>query len=107
MSGFKDFIRKNLNPIVHEVLRENRVTEIFIKEVIKDAKSSYFENGRKLSKYRHLPMPKIYALCRRGILDRVTEPTITLSFTWGRTLQGYDFWDKIDDQIRLKADNLR
>lgn len=107
MSGLKDFVRKNLNPITHEVLRRNRLTEIFIKEVIKDAKSLYFEKGRKLPKYRNLPMPEIYALCRDTILNRITDSTIAWAFTWELTVQGHHFWDKINDQIILEADNLR
>lgn len=107
MSGLKDFVRKNLNPITHEVLRRNRLTEIFIKEVIKDAKRLYFEKGRKLPKYRNLPISKIYASCRSTILSRITDSTIALAFTWELTVQGQRFWDKIDDQIILEANNLR
>ena len=107
MSGLKDFVRKNLNPITHEVLRRNRLTEIFIKEVIENAKSLYFEKGRKLPKYRNLPISKIYALCRSTILNRITDSTIASAFTWGLTVQGHRFWDKIDDQIILEANNLR
>lgn len=107
MSGLKDFARKNLNPIVHEVLRENRVTEIFIKEVVKEVKNTYLANGRKLPMYRNLSMLKIYALCRKNILNRITEPTITLTFAWSNTVLGYYFWDKINDQIILRANNLR
>lgn len=107
MNGLKGFVRKNLNPITHKVLRRNRVTEVFIKEVIKDAKSIYFENGRKRAGYKHLPILKIYSLCRNHILDIIEEPTIVLAFMWDMTVQGYGFWSDIDDQIMLEADNLR
>lgn len=107
MSSLKDFIRKNLNPITHEVLRRNRVTEVFIKEVIKSAKRIYFENGRKRTGYKDLSILKIYSLCRTHILGIIEEPTITRAFIWGLTVQGYSFWNDIDDQIILEADTLR
>lgn len=107
MSSLKDFVRENLNPITHEVLRRNRVTEIFIKEVIKDAKSIYFENGRKRTGYKHLSIIKIYSLCRIYILGIIEEPTILRAFTWEKTVQGYRFWSNIHDQIILEADTLR
>lgn len=107
MSSLKGFVRRNLNPITHEVLRRNRVTETFIKEVIKQAKFLYFDNGRKRPEYRHLSIFKIHSLCRKRILDTIKEPTIQYAFTWGITIQGHNFWDNIDDQIILEADNLR
>lgn len=107
MGGLKDFIRKNLNPITHEVLRRNRVTETFIKEVIKDVKSIYFENGRKRIRYKHLPMPKIHSACRNDILSVIEEPTIVSAFIWDKTPQGYRFWENIDNQIILEAYDLR
>ena len=107
MGGLKDFIRKNLNPITHEVLRRNRVTEAFIKEVMKDARSIYFENGRKRIGYKHLPIHKIHSICRNYILGIIEEPTIICAFMWEETVQGYRFWENIDDQIILEADNLR
>lgn len=107
MSGLKDFVRRNLNPITHEVLKRNRVTEAFIKEVIKDAKSIYFENGRKRAGYKHLSILKIYSLCRIRILSVIEDPTIVLAFMWDMTVQGYRFWSDIDDQIILEANNLR
>lgn len=107
MSGLKEFVRENLNPITHEVLKRNRVTEVFIKEVIKDAKSIYFENGRKRTGYKHLSILKIYSLCRTYILGIIEEPTIVYAFMWDMTVQGYRFWSDINDQIILEADNLR
>lgn len=107
MDGLKGFVRKNLNPITHEVLKRNRVTEIFIKEVIKDAKSIYFENGRKRTGYKHLSILKIYSLCRNYILGIIEEPTIVYAFMWDTTVQGYGFWSDINDQIMLEADTLR
>lgn len=107
MSSLKDFIRKNLNPITHEVLRRNRVTEIFIKEVIKATKELYFEESRKLPKYRDISMLAIHGFRRSNILSRITKPTIMWAFTWSTTIQGHDFWDNIEDQIIQEADNLR
>lgn len=107
MGGLKDFIRKNLNPVTHEVLRRNRVTEAFIKEVMKDARSLYFENGRKRIAYRHLSILKIHSLCRNHILSIIEEPTIICTFRWEETVQGYRFWEDINDQIILEADMLR
>lgn len=107
MGGLKDFIRKNLNPITHEVLRRNRVTEAFIKEVMKDARNIYFENGRKRIRYKHLSIHKIHSLRRNYILSIIKEPTIVYAFTWEETVQGYCFWEDIDDQIIQEAENSR
>lgn len=107
MSSLKDLIRKNLNPITHEVLRRNRVTETFIKEVIKTSKNEFFIDGRKRKKYCDLPMHRIYKACRKDICFRISEPTIMWAFTWELTPQGHSFWDNIDDQIIQEAENLR
>ena len=107
MSGFKDLIRENLNPVTHSILRRNRVTETFIKEVIKDVRSIFFIGNRKHPKYVSYPMHKIYRSCRTLILFKLKRPGIRQAFKWEETVQGYNFWKNIQNQIEQELYNLR
>lgn len=108
MSGFRGYIRKCIHPITHSVLRRNRVTDLFIENVYEYVRNYFFDGKRLRQPYRNTSKRDIYKDMSAMIFKCVAlSPTIEYAFTWRLTIQGHDFWDKIETQIIQECENLR
>lgn len=108
MSGFRGYIRKHIPSIVHSVLRRNRVTDLFIENVYEQARNYFFIEKGLRPQYRNLSKREIYKRMSMLIYQRIAIiPSITKAFTWSTTIQGYDFWNDIENEIIQERENLR
>lgn len=108
MSGFRGYIRKCIHPITYSVLRRNRVTNLFIENVYEQVRNHFFEGKGLRQQYRNTSKRSIYKSMSIIIFKCVAlKPTIMNAFTWQATVQGYDFWNKIETQIMQECENLR
>ena len=85
-SKIKKLIREELNknPVLSNVLRENKAEGKFIKELTDSV--IYYGWGDRTARY-HI----------RSALN--SKCPIDLAFTWRNTKQGHEYWRKIDDLV--------